>query len=72
MPGRVGDSPLPGCGTYANNDSVAISCTGIGEAFVKEVAAHQVSDRVLYAKEDPVEAAKAALDGVARHHATVA
>ena len=59
MPGRVGDSPLPGCGTYANNDSVAISCTGIGEAFVKEVAAHQVSDRVLYAKEDPVEAAKA-------------
>ena len=68
MPGRVGDSPLPGCGTYANNDSVAISCTGIGEAFVKEVAAHQVSDRVLYAKEDPVEAAKAALDGVARHH----
>ena len=68
MPGRVGDSPLPGCGTYANNDSVAISCTGIGEAFVKEVAAHQVSDRVLYAKEDPVEAAKAALNGVARHH----
>ena len=68
MPGRVGDSPLPGCGTYANNDSVAISCTGIGEAFVKEVAAHQVSDRVLYAKEEPVEAAKAALDGVARHH----
>ena len=48
MPGRVGDSPLPGCGTYANNDSVAISCTGIGEAFVKEVAAHQVSDRVLH------------------------
>lgn len=36
MPGRVGDSPLPGCGTYANNDSVAISCTGIGEAFVKK------------------------------------
>ena len=68
MPGRVGDSPLPGCGTYANNDSVAISCTGIGEAFVKEVAAHQVSDRVLYAKEEPIEAAKAALDGVARHH----
>ena len=57
--------PLPGCGTYANNDSVAISCTGIGEAFVKEVAAHQVSDRVLYAKEEPIEAAKAALDGVA-------
>ena len=39
-----------------------------GAIFVKEVAAHQVSNRVLYAKEDPVEAAKAALDGVARHH----
>ena len=63
-----GSNAMAGCGTYANNDSVAISCTGIGEAFVKEVAAHQVSDRVLYAKEEPAEAAKAALDGVARHH----
>ena len=68
MHGRVGDSPLPGCGTFANQSTVAVSCTGIGEAFIKVVAAHQVSDRVLYAKEDPVEAAKAALDGVARHH----
>ena len=38
MPGRVGDSPLPGCGTYANNDSVAISCTG--KAALDGVARH--------------------------------
>ena len=42
--GRVGDSPLPGCGTYAADDSVAVSCTGIGEAFVRSVAAHQIAD----------------------------
>ena len=49
MPGRVGDSPLPGCGTYAADDSVAVSCTGIGEAFVRSVAAHQIADRVRFA-----------------------
>lgn len=68
MPGRVGDSPLPGCGTYASNETVAVSCTGIGEAFVKEVAAHQVSDRVLFGGQKPADAAAAALDGVARHN----
>ncbi|RYH50138.1 beta-aspartyl-peptidase, partial [Escherichia coli] len=31
LPGRVGDSPLPGAGCYANNASVAVSCTGTGE-----------------------------------------
>lgn len=39
MHGRVGDSPLPGCGTFANQSTVAVSCTGIGEAFIKVVAA---------------------------------
>ena len=68
MPGRVGDSPLPGCGTFASNDSVAVSCTGVGEAFVKEVAAHQVADRVRFADQSSLDAAKAVLDGVARHH----
>ena len=68
MPGRVGDSPLPGSGTFASNDSVAISCTGVGEAFVKEVAAHQVADRVRFARQTPGEAATSTLDGIARHH----
>lgn len=67
MPGRVGDSPLPGCGTFASNESVAISCTGVGEAFVKEIAAHQLADRVRFARQSPAEASAAVLDGVARH-----
>ncbi len=41
--GRIGDSPLIGCGTYANNRTCAISCTGHGEMFIKSVAAYDVS-----------------------------
>lgn len=41
--GRIGDSPLIGCGTYANNNTCAISCTGHGEKFIEAVAAHDVS-----------------------------
>src|SRR5690606_15059410 len=41
--GRIGDSPLIGCGTYANNNTCAISCTGHGEPFIKAVAAYDVS-----------------------------
>ncbi len=41
--GRIGDSPLIGAGTYANNNTCAISCTGHGEPFICAVAAHDVS-----------------------------
>ncbi|MFY7651852.1 MAG: isoaspartyl peptidase/L-asparaginase family protein [Chitinophagaceae bacterium] len=41
--GRIGDSPLIGCGTYANNKTCAISCTGHGELFIRSVAAYDVS-----------------------------
>ncbi|MBK5269515.1 MAG: isoaspartyl peptidase/L-asparaginase, partial [Bacteroidia bacterium] len=41
--GRIGDSPLIGIGTYANNNTCAISCTGHGEPFIRAVAAHDVS-----------------------------
>src|SRR4029078_7574698 len=41
--GRIGDSPMIGVGTYANNKTCAISCTGHGEIFIKAVAAHDVS-----------------------------
>ena len=41
--GRIGDSPLIGIGTYANNKTCAISCTGHGEPFIRAVAAHDVS-----------------------------
>ena len=41
-PGRVGDSPIPGAGCYADDRSVAVSCTGTGEAFIRAAAAHEV------------------------------
>lgn len=41
--GRIGDSPLIGSGTYANNKTCAISCTGHGEIFIRTVAAYDVS-----------------------------
>ncbi len=41
--GRIGDSPVIGSGTYANNKTCAISCTGHGEMFIRAVAAYDVS-----------------------------
>jgi beta-aspartyl-peptidase (threonine type) len=41
--GRIGDSPIIGIGTYANNRTCAISCTGHGEPFIRAVAAYDVS-----------------------------
>ena len=46
--GRVGDSPLIGAGTYANNKTCAISCTGHGEYFIRGVVAYDVSCRMEY------------------------
>jgi len=44
--GRVGDSPLIGAGTYADDRSAAVSATGSGEYFIRAVAAHQLAERV--------------------------
>jgi L-asparaginase / beta-aspartyl-peptidase len=44
--GRIGDSPLIGAGTYADNRSAAVSATGSGEYFIRAVAAHQLAERV--------------------------
>lgn len=44
--GRIGDSPLIGAGTYADDRTCAVSCTGSGEYFIRTVAAHRVSDLV--------------------------
>jgi beta-aspartyl-peptidase (threonine type) len=48
-PGRVGDSPIVGAGCYANDRTVAVSCTGVGEAFIRALAAHDVSALIEYA-----------------------
>lgn len=47
--GRVGDSPLIGAGTYADNRTCAVSCTGHGEYFIRYVAAYDVAARMEYA-----------------------
>ncbi len=46
---RIGDSPVPGSGTYANNNTCAISCTGHGEFFIRAVVAYDVSCLMEYA-----------------------
>ncbi|WP_276134642.1 isoaspartyl peptidase/L-asparaginase family protein [Polluticoccus soli] len=46
--GRVGDSPIVGAGTYANNNTCAISCTGHGEFFLRAVVAHDVACLIEY------------------------
>ena len=46
--GRIGDSPIIGSGTYANNRSVAVSATGTGEFFIRGTVAHDISALVEY------------------------
>ena len=46
--GRIGDSPLIGSGTYADDRTAAISCTGCGEMFIRVAAAHDICARMAY------------------------
>jgi len=46
LPGRIGDSPIPGAGTWADNASCAVSATGVGEAFLLAAFAHEVDARL--------------------------
>jgi beta-aspartyl-peptidase (threonine type) len=46
MPGRVGDTPIIGAGTYADNRSCAVSCTGKGEEFIRRSVAYRVASLV--------------------------
>lgn len=62
--GRIGDSPLIGAGTYADNRSCAVSCTGTGEEFIRRALAHDVSARMLYGQASLEEAARAAIDSL--------
>jgi L-asparaginase / beta-aspartyl-peptidase len=49
QPGRIGDSPIIGAGTYADDRSAAISCTGTGEMFIRAAAAYDICARMRYA-----------------------
>ncbi|ETZ19905.1 isoaspartyl peptidase/L-asparaginase family protein [Pedobacter sp. V48] len=60
--GRVGDSPIIGAGTYANNLTAGISCTGWGEFYIRSVVAYDVSAMMEYKNLSVSDASKTALD----------
>lgn len=55
--GRIGDSPIIGAGTYANNATCAVSCTGHGEFFIRNVAAYDVAALMEYKEKSLIDAA---------------
>lgn len=58
MPGRVGDSPIIGAGTFANNQTCGISATGHGEYFIRNVVAYDISAKMEYLGLDLEEASR--------------
>jgi len=60
--GRIGDTPIIGAGTYANNRTCAVSCTGVGELFIRNHIASAVSARMEYLKENLGDAGRYAID----------
>jgi beta-aspartyl-peptidase (threonine type) len=64
--GRVGDSPIIGAGTYADNETCGVSCTGDGEYFIRASVAHEVSSRMRHAGESVERAAAGALEKVGK------
>lgn len=56
-PGRVGDSPIIGAGTWADDETCAISATGHGEVFIRYAAAHEIASRMRHAGQSLEEAA---------------
>jgi beta-aspartyl-peptidase (threonine type) len=60
--GRIGDSPIVGAGTYANNGTVAASATGTGELFIRQAVTHDISAQIEYLHRPVDKAAGAAID----------
>jgi beta-aspartyl-peptidase (threonine type) len=63
--GRVGDGPIIGAGTYADNATCAVSATGHGEFFMRYGAAFEIAARVRYAGQSLQRAAREVIDGLA-------
>ncbi len=61
LPGRVGDSPLIGCGLYADNEAGAISMTGLGESIIRIAVAKEIADRLAMGA-SPVTATRLTLE----------
>lgn len=66
-PGRVGDSPIIGAGTFADNASCAVSTTGTGEVFIRFTAASEIAARVKYAGQDLARAAGDVIEELLSH-----
>ena len=66
LPGRVGDTPVIGAGTYANNTTCAVSGTGDGEFFIMATAAHDVSALMEYRRKTLQEASIAVIDKIGK------
>jgi L-asparaginase / beta-aspartyl-peptidase len=64
LPGRIGDSPLIGAGTYAENGVVAVSATGSGEMFIRTLASYDIAARMRHAGEPAQNAAEATLERI--------
>lgn len=62
--GRVGDTPVVGAGTYADNATCAVSCTGHGEYFMRAVAAYDVAARMKYKNPDLQKAARQVVENL--------
>lgn len=62
-PGRVGDTPIPGAGVWAD-DTAAVSCTGEGEIFIRAAVAAQIAYRMRFGGETLSHAARAAIEEV--------
>ena len=62
--GRVGDSPVIGAGTFADNQSCAVSCTGAGEWFIRFTVASDVAARIKYGHQPLKKAVDAVIHGV--------
>lgn len=62
LPGRIGDAPIIGAGTYADDRACGVSCTGTGEVFIRHAVAHDVVSKMLYAKLDIESAVKTTMN----------
>ena len=65
-PGRVGDTPIIGGGTYADDEACAVSCTGHGEFFIRFAVAHEITVRMKYLRENVQQAADAVVQKALR------
>ncbi len=59
--GRIGDSPIPTAGTFADNETCGVSCTGVGEDFIRNAVAYDVSARMAYLDQPLDKAVEAVL-----------